>query len=81
MAHIKHPIWASIPRDNGTVSVAANQGVPLVISGQKSPVAKGISNLAKMIRTETIESEKTSEGARKPAGETKSKTILGKIFS
>lgn len=81
MSHIKHPIWASIPRDNGTVSVAANQGVPLVISGQKSPVAKGISHLAKMIRAETVASEKSPEGARQAGGETKSKTILGKIFS
>jgi len=81
MAHIKHTVWATIPRDNGTVVAAANQGIPLVIGGQKSPVAKGIIHLADLIDAEkTAEAERAQQEAAKATGETRPQTLLGRIF-
>ncbi len=81
MAHIKHTIWASIPRDNGTVAAAANQGIPLVIGWKKSPVAKGITHLAELMDAErTAETERARKEPAKTAGETRRRTLLGRIF-
>lgn len=81
MTHIKHPVWASIPRDNGSVVAAANQGIPLVIGKQKSPVAKGIIHLASLIDAErAAEVEEVPLKGAKPTGETKPGTLLGRIF-
>jgi pilus assembly protein CpaE len=80
MSHIKHSVWASIPRDNGSVVAAANQGIPLIIGRQKSPVARGIVQLADLIDTETAEAEKALQKAAHAAGEPGSRTLLGRIF-
>ncbi len=80
-AHIKHTIWASIPRDNGTVAAAANQGIPLAIGWKKSPVAKGITHLAELIDSErTVGAERARKDTAKAAGDTRRRTLLGRIF-
>jgi pilus assembly protein CpaE len=79
-SHIKHPIFASIPRDNGPVTNAANQGVPLVVSSEKSPVARGISRLAELVRNEmaqVVDGRSEREGL---SLEGAPKTLLGRIF-
>jgi pilus assembly protein CpaE len=78
--HIKHPVFASIPRDNGPVATAANQGVPVVVSSQKSPAAKGISRLAELVRTETSQVVDGRSEREKLSGEAAPKKILGRIF-
>lgn len=81
VTHIKHAVWASIPRDNGAVTAAANQGIPIVIGKQKSPVARGIMHLASLIDAESAaKAEKALEEPAKAVGETSSRTLLGRIF-
>jgi pilus assembly protein CpaE len=79
--HIKHTVWTSIPRDNGAVAAAANQGIPVVIGKQKSPIAKSIVHLADLVDAESAATaEKASREPAKVAGETNSRTLLGRIF-
>jgi len=81
MTHIKHPVWATIPKDNGAAVAAANRGVPLVIGAQKSPVAKSIVRLADLIVAErAAESGRAPQRAAETAAEPGSKRILGRIF-
>jgi pilus assembly protein CpaE len=81
MTHIKHPIWLSIPRDNATVLAAANQGVSLVTSNQKSQVARGIAHLAELIDAEKkAASKRAREKSAEVASGAKSRTLLGRIL-
>ncbi len=80
-SHIKHTVWASIPRDNGTVVAASNQGIPLVSGRQKSPVAKSIVHLAGLIHSETAaDAERAAQKTSKGAKETGERTLLGRVF-
>ena len=79
--HIKHPIFATIPRDNGTVTSAANQGVPVMVSSQKSPIARSIANLADLVEDESAQqAESRAQLGYEPAEGTGRKTLLGRIF-
>jgi len=79
--HIKHPIFATIPRDNGTVTSAANQGVPVMVSSQKSPIARSIANLANLVEDESAQqAESRAQLGYEPAEGTGRKTLLGRIF-
>lgn len=79
--HIKHPIFATIPRDNGTVTSAANQGVPVMVSSQKSPIARSIANLADLVEDESAQqAESRVQLGYEPAEGTGRKTLLGRIF-
>ncbi|MBC7224644.1 MAG: response regulator, partial [Anaerolineae bacterium] len=49
---IKHPIAAAIPMDERAVFMAANQGIPLVVSHRNSGVAQAIFALAARVRKE-----------------------------
>ncbi len=80
-AHIRHPVWATVPRDNGPVTAAANKGIPLVFSGQRSPVVKSIAQVADLLRAETAaEAEKSRETASNLESATASKNLIGRIF-
>jgi pilus assembly protein CpaE len=80
--HIKHPIFATIPRDNGTVTAAANQGVPVMVSNQKSVIAKSILHLAELMRDEGSgpTEEKTWQQGTAPQAVGR-RTLLGRILS
>jgi len=79
--HIKHTVWATIPRDDMTVAAAANQGIPLVTSTPKSPAAKGIAELANLIRRDrTEEVQKPVLGKEAIAEGTRPSTLLGRLF-
>lgn len=79
--HIKHTVWATIPRDDMTVAAAANQGIPLVTSNLKSPAAKGIAELANLIRRDrTEEVQKPVLGKETIAEGTRPSTLLGRLF-
>jgi pilus assembly protein CpaE len=81
VTHIKHPVFATIPRDNGTVSSAANQGVPVMVSNQKSLVARGIGKLAELVRDESAQAlERRTERGEDSSQATGSKTLLGRLF-
>lgn len=81
MTHIKHPIWSSIPRDNGTVVAAANQGISLVTGSQKSPVARSINHLADLIDAErAAEAERATQRTEEATGDARSRTLLGRIL-
>jgi pilus assembly protein CpaE len=79
-SHIKHPVFASIPRDNGSVTGAANQGVPLVVSSEKSAAARGISRLAELVRDETAQVVDGRSEREDLSHEGAPKTLLGRIF-
>jgi len=80
-AHIKHPVFATIPRDNGSVIAAANQGVPLIMINDKSPVSRSIAKLGELVHSESIQGvgsrEEREAAVSQPAT---SKTLLGRIF-
>ncbi len=81
MSHIKHPVWATIPRDNGSVATAANQGIPLVIAGQKSPVARGIIHLADLIDAErAADAERADARGAKEAQESTPRTLVRRLL-
>ena len=80
--HIKHPIFATIPRDNGTVSAAANQGVPIMVSSQKSVIAKSILHLAELMRDERTAATGRKPGRQGTASQAAGrKTLLGRMLS
>lgn len=82
VTHIKHPVFLAIPRDNGSVTAAANQGVPVMVSSQKSPIVRSIVKLAEQVREETADSlERRAEGGDGPSQSAERKTLLGRIFS
>ena len=79
--HIKHTVWATIPRDDSTVAAAANQGIPLVTSSLKSPTAKAISQLADLLRDDwTEEVERPVQTKETIAEGTRPSRFLGRIF-
>jgi pilus assembly protein CpaE len=79
--HIKHTVWATIPRDDMTVAAAANQGIPLVTNNLKSPAAQGIAELANLIRRDrTEEAQKPFLGKETIAEGTRPSTLLGRLF-
>ncbi|HUV75013.1 MAG TPA: P-loop NTPase, partial [Anaerolineae bacterium] len=81
VTHIKHPVFATIPRDNGTVSSAANQGVPVMVSNQKSLVARSIGKLAELVRDESARAlERRIERGEDSSQATGRKTLLGRLF-
>jgi pilus assembly protein CpaE len=79
--HIKHPVYATIPRDNGSVTAAANQGVPIIMTNQKSPVSRGIAKLAELMQSESTQGMGTREEREASVSQNaESKTLLGRIF-
>ncbi len=80
-SRIKHPVFATIPRDNGSVMAAANQGIPVISSDQKSPVGRGIAKLAELVRTQSEQAlESRADREARLSGPATSKTLLGRIF-
>jgi len=80
--HIKHPIFATIPRDDGIVSAAANQGVPVMVSSQKSVIAKSILHLAELMRDERTAATGRKPGRQGTASQAAGrKTLLGRMLS
>jgi pilus assembly protein CpaE len=80
--HIKHPVFATIPRENGTVSAAANQGVPVMVSSQKSVIAKSILHLAELMRDESNTTTERKAGRQGTASQAAGrKTLFGRILS
>ena len=80
-SHIKLPIFLTIPRENGAVTAAANQGIPIIIGNQKSPVSRSIAKLADLIRDEcspALESREAKQNG--PVGSMAAKKLLGRIF-
>ncbi|NLE76766.1 MAG: MinD/ParA family protein [Chloroflexi bacterium] len=65
---IKHPIAAAIPSDERVVFVAANQGVPLVVSHRGSPVAQAITALADRIHSNFATAEQPAPTEKEGAG-------------
>jgi pilus assembly protein CpaE len=79
--HIKLPVFHTIPRENGAVTAAANQGIPVFISNQKSPVSRSIATLAALICDESSRAaESAAAEQEKPAGSAIAKQLLGRIF-
>ena len=79
--HIKLPVFATIPRDNGSVIAAANQGVPIMMVNDKSPVSRSIAKLGELVHSESVQGlgsrEEREATISQPAT---SKTLLGRIF-
>ncbi len=55
--NIKHTVSGLIPRDDRTVIVALNRGIPFIITQRGIPMSQAIYSLAKMVRREAEESE------------------------
>lgn len=77
---IKHPIAAAIPMDERAVFMAANQGIPLVVSHRNSGVAQAIFALAARVRKELeVPAEPAQETGEAP--EPKAHTgLLERLF-
>ncbi len=60
-ASIKHPIAAQIPLDDHTASLAANQGVPYVMSNRSTKLAQATEVLAQYVASAVEEREAANE--------------------
>jgi Flp pilus assembly CpaE family ATPase len=69
-ASIKHPISAQIPLDEHTASLAANQGVPYVMSNHSTKLAQATAVLAQYVASAVEEREEANE-------ETLAKVVTG----
>jgi pilus assembly protein CpaE len=74
-ASIRHPISGTIPSDGRAAYVAANQGVPMVVSHRNSPTAQSIVDLSRRL---VASLQPQSEAAAGNGG--KSSSLLGKLF-
>ncbi|MBC8253220.1 MAG: response regulator [Ardenticatenia bacterium] len=61
-ASIKHPIAAQIPLDEHTASLAANQGVPYVMSARSTKLAQATAVLAQYVASAAEEIEEANQG-------------------
>lgn len=66
---IKHPVAATLALDERVATLAANQGVPFVLSAANSPIAQSVVNLAHQLLDTLVEEEKVAETTVAPAGE------------
>ncbi len=55
------PVVAQIPLDEQAARVAANQGTPLFVRDQHSPISQGILQLAGYVRDKVLEDEESEE--------------------
>jgi pilus assembly protein CpaE len=58
---IKHPVAATLALDERMVKLAANQGVPFVLSAANSPIAQSVVNLAHQLLDTLVEKEEVAE--------------------
>jgi len=77
-AGIKHPVAATLALDAQVVTLAANQGAPLVLSAANSLIAQGMVNLARQLLDTLVEKEEVAETA---AASTEVKPALRFRFS
>ncbi len=67
-AGIKHPVAATLALDAQVVTLAANQGAPLVLSAANSLIAQGMVNLARRLLDTLVEKEEVAETAAASTG-------------
>jgi len=79
-ASIKHPVALCLPTDERNVLKAANEGIPLVVSNKKSPLAQAINELAvHVLEGFTLATE--PEGADEAVSAPQQRTgIFGRLF-
>ncbi|GAB4526524.1 MAG: response regulator [Anaerolineae bacterium] len=70
---IKHPVAAQIPLDERTATLAANQGVPFMVSAHNTPLAQAIMSLGRYLVSNLAE---TANGEETTA----ERAALGRIF-
>ncbi len=68
-AGIKHPVAATLALDERVATVAANQGMPFVLSAANSPIAQSVVNLAHQLLDTLVEKEEVAETTAAPAGQ------------
>lgn len=82
-ASIKHPIFASVSREDRIVNMATNQGLPFALTQPRSQVSLDIIHLAQMLVG--TPSEEPARGptipATAPPPPAKKKTLFGKLFN
>ncbi len=71
-ASIKHPVAAQLPLDERTTTLAANQGVPFMMSAQNVPLSQAVVALSRHVVSTLAE----KVGAEEPAG----RAALGRLF-
>jgi pilus assembly protein CpaE len=71
-ASIKHPVAAQLPLDERTTTLAANQGVPFMMSTQNIPLSQAVVALSRHVVSTLAE----KVGAEEPAG----RAALGRLF-
>jgi Flp pilus assembly CpaE family ATPase len=78
---IKHPVAAVIPVDERAVFMAANQGVPLIVSFRNSPVTQAITALAKRLAGELAADQQQADSQTAEAAAKSGRTgLLGRFF-
>ncbi|MGQ9583923.1 MAG: response regulator [Anaerolineae bacterium] len=76
---IKHPVAATIPMDERSVFLAANQGIPLVVSHRNSPAAQALVSLARRLHEE-LETKPTAEEQEPATTIRERQGLLGRLF-
>ena len=65
-ASIKHPVAAQLPLDERTATVAANQGVPFMMTAQTTPLAQAVMALARQVVSSLAEKAAAEEEPSRP---------------
>jgi pilus assembly protein CpaE len=71
-ASIKHPVASQLPLDERITTLAANQGIPFMMSAQTSPLAQAMAAFARHVAS-TLEEKAVAE-------EQTGKAALGRLF-
>ena len=61
-ASIKHPVAVRLPLDERSASQAANEGVPLMLSNRKCPLAQAIADLAAALMADLAPQPENADG-------------------
>jgi pilus assembly protein CpaE len=77
---IKHDVLMSVPTDDPGALYAANEGVPLLLSNKKSPLAPVITQLAKGLVEELMPPAEQPEAAAREKAKAHRGGLLGRIF-
>jgi pilus assembly protein CpaE len=66
-ASIKHPVAAQLPLDERTATLAANQGVPFMMTAANTPLGQAVMALARQVVSSLAEKAAAEEEPSRPA--------------
>lgn len=78
---IKHPVVATVSRDDRTVNAAMNQGLPFVVSQPRSQVSLDLFGLARTLAASEAQESPVPPPVRRPEPAAKKQSLFRKIFN